>query len=242
MEGRHGVSANESPVPPFEFSQTGDFQDSFTYTVPASGEVQPYTATATFANSSGQAIQPTISLYSAQGNLLARVYPADDVADGDTDECTWMPPFGSAASTPSPSGTGIQFDTDNEGGWLEVTTNDVIPSGPNSGYGMALVDDTSLPGSSGMLLYAPNSDMTLRSDHGLNVPVTGTYTQSATITVIIGATNVDISGAFAGVSKIHLCKPTDELGFFNKAGVVQAATPATLGDVITLLQNYGLCA
>lgn len=98
------MSTNGLPVDPFLFAQQGDSDDNFIYTVPASGEVQPYTATATFTNGSGQAIQPTISIYSAQGNLLARVFPVEPVADGDSAEVTWMPPFGSAASTPSPSG------------------------------------------------------------------------------------------------------------------------------------------
>ena len=56
---------------------------------------------------SGQAVQPTISIYSAEGNLLARVFPVGSIADGDTAEVTWMPPFGSAAVSSTPTTLGL---------------------------------------------------------------------------------------------------------------------------------------
>jgi hypothetical protein len=68
-------------------------------------------------------------------------------------------------------GTGIQFDTDNEGGWLEINTNDTDAFG--SGRGMSLTD-----GSGGGILVGVNDGelqlrvtgdggLVLRSENGI---------------------------------------------------------------------------
>lgn len=96
-----------APVPPFLWSNEGSFDSPVTYTVPGAGEVQPYTATATYDNNSGQEILPALRLKSASGNLLALVFPDDTIGDGSSDEVSFVPPFGSAAvsSTPAPPAT-----------------------------------------------------------------------------------------------------------------------------------------
>jgi hypothetical protein len=38
------------------------------------------------------------------------------------------------------TGGGIQFDTDNEGGWLQITTNDITEAGGSGGLGIDLED------------------------------------------------------------------------------------------------------
>jgi len=86
-------------VPPFLWSESGDFDSPVEYTVPGSGEVQPYTATATYTNASGQAILPALRLKSQSGNLLALTFPqGETIADGSASEVTFVPPFGSAGS------------------------------------------------------------------------------------------------------------------------------------------------
>jgi hypothetical protein len=124
-------------VPPFLFASPGTFPSPYKYTVPGAGEVQPYTATASYINSSGQAIKPALRIKSSSGNLLALVFPADTIANGATAEVTFVPPFGSAAAS-SPSGGGIQFDTDPQAGdWLVVTTTGTEPI---TGIGVQFTD------------------------------------------------------------------------------------------------------
>lgn len=91
-------------VPPFLFGDEGDFASPYEYTVPGSGEVQPYTATATYNNASGQAILPALRIKSASGNLLSLTFPVGEtIADGDSAEVTFVPPFGSAGGSSTPA-------------------------------------------------------------------------------------------------------------------------------------------
>ena len=109
--------------PPWEWSENPPGDAPYTYQVPASLEVQPYTSTATYdgTGASGDFV-PTLSLYSQSGGLLARVFPAVTVSQGDSATVTYLPPFGSAASSPAPSASGIKFDTTpQEGHWLTET-------------------------------------------------------------------------------------------------------------------------
>lgn len=105
-------------VPPFLWADAGTFASPKTYTVPGSGEVQPYTATATYVNASGQAILPALRLKSSSGNLLALVFPSATIADSTSAEVSFVPPFGSAAvsvagGVPSlPVGFAIQNSAD----------------------------------------------------------------------------------------------------------------------------------
>jgi len=92
-------------VPPFLWADSGDFDSPKVYEVPGAGEVQPYTATATFTNNSGQAILPALRIKSDTGNLLSLTFPVGQtVADGDSQEVTFVPPFGSAGSAASSTG------------------------------------------------------------------------------------------------------------------------------------------
>jgi hypothetical protein len=119
---------------PWEWSENPPGPAPYTYQLPASLEVMPYTSTAVFdGTGAGGDFVPTLSIYSQTGALLARVFPAATVKAGDTATVTWVPPFGSAASQASPAGSGIQYDTDNQGDWLRVTTNGDDPSNPENG-------------------------------------------------------------------------------------------------------------
>lgn len=162
-------------VPPFLWADEGSFPSPVEYAVPASGEVQPYTATATWdGTNAGGDFVPTISLYSQSGDLLARVFPENvTLAAGDVAEVTFLPPFGSAANNTGPFGTGIQFNKDNEGGYLDVFTNDVDGVGngmhlKNDAGAMALENvadgDYDIFNNGG-----PDSNLTIKntSDHGI---------------------------------------------------------------------------
>src|SRR5437868_5124762 len=94
-------------VPPFLWSDAGDFDSPKEYTVPGAGEVQPYTATATYVNASGQAILPALRIKSAEGALLSLTFPVGStIANGASSEVTFVPPFGSAqGSSPAPPTT-----------------------------------------------------------------------------------------------------------------------------------------
>lgn len=91
-------------VPPFLWADSGDFDSPKVYEVPGAGEVQPYTATATFTNNSGQAILPALRIKSDTGNLLSLTFPVGQtIADGDSQEVTFVPPFGSAQGSATPT-------------------------------------------------------------------------------------------------------------------------------------------
>ena len=155
MSAQPGVGT----VLPWEWSNNPPGPAPYTYEVPASLEVQPYTATATYdGTGASEDFIPVLSVYSQTGALLGRVFPQGTVTMGDSTVVTYVPPFGSAASSPSPSGSGIQFDTDNEGGWLDVTTNNTDPDG----YGMQLIDTTG----GGINLATPNGSGVNAETHG----------------------------------------------------------------------------
>ena len=206
------MSANATPVPPFEFSQKGTFDAPYTYEVPASGEVQPYSATATWdGTGAGGAFQPTISIYSANVNLLARVFPEGvTMQPGDVAEVTFIPPFGSAASSggggggitevDSPDGSitvtnptgptvdveladgAIQYQKDNEGEWLDIG----ITSQDANGWGTFIHTDAStFPGDVPGLL---------------RVQAQGEPTSSATVKAIsASADNAGSGGGAVGI-------------------------------------------
>jgi hypothetical protein len=106
------------------------------YKVPVPGTLTAISASAVFDGTSAATFIPCLSFYDSDGNLLARA-TAPVVAAGASAEVSWFPRVAQAAS-----GGGIDFDKDNEGGWLYVQTNAVI-SGIGAGYdgyGMALVE------------------------------------------------------------------------------------------------------
>src|SRR5439155_6507641 len=107
---RRAALAAMAEVPPFLWSDAGTFPSPKTYKVPGAGEVQPYTATATYVNASGQAILPALRIKSAEGALLSLTFPVGStIANGASSEVTFVPAFGSAqgsGSTPITS-TGL---------------------------------------------------------------------------------------------------------------------------------------
>ena len=232
-----------------------------TYNVPGSVVIPPYSVSVQIdgTGASGNFL-PCLSFYSQTGQLIARC-PAPEVASGDTGEVSWFPHVAAATSS---GGSGIQFDTDNEGGWLDVTTNNT----DGAGFGMFLQDKTGggigiesgptfFPqagsitlGSDGVLLGsfpAVGKSGTIeisQADGGIVARASGTYGVSISTS---GSGLISISGvAGTTVADSHglelQTSPTEKVGFFGATPVVQQATPVTLANVISLLQAYGLSA
>lgn len=117
-------SVDTTTVPPYVLEQQGTFAAPFTYTIPGSLEVRPETASAFFDGSgaSGQFLA-CLTFYSPEGSLLARVFNPNPVQAGDSALVSYVPPFGSAAS--SSTGGGITA-VDSPDGSITVTN----PTGP----------------------------------------------------------------------------------------------------------------
>lgn len=224
---------------PWEWSANPDGPAPYTYQLPGSLVVQPYTSTAIYDGTSAAGnFVPCLSIYSQTGGLLARVFPAATVTAGDTATVTYLPPFGSAATSSGGGGSGIQFDTDNEGGWLEVTTNTNIPSGPNAGYSLLLLDNgASLPTGKGVWIQSADSNVHLISfNHDVTIQSAACFIET-TDNIAMTATQ-DISIA----ATTDLAISSASLGFFGKSPVAQPAHPSTLSDVIAALTALGLTA
>lgn len=175
-------------VPPFLWSDEGSFPAPKTYEVPASGEVQPYTATATFDGSAAAgSFLPTISLYSAQGNLLGRVNPQGVIMNiGDVAEVSFIPPFGSAGG----NAIGIDKLTSVDG--TVVITN---PTGPTADLSVpAVKEDGWIPDAGDTWVYATGSGggiatFTITGNQTVKFPIGCRIklTQSATIKYFVCA-------------------------------------------------------
>lgn len=106
------------------------------YTVPGAQEIILKAITATFdgAAAAGSFV-PTLQILAPNGAVLAACPTSTAVVAGESADVSWFP-RGSVSAGSGPGG-GIQFDTDNEGGWLEITTNNAGPGG----FGIKLVDE-----------------------------------------------------------------------------------------------------
>jgi hypothetical protein len=94
-------------VEPWEWSSNPSGPAPYTYSVPASLVVEPYTATATYdgTDAAGNFV-PTLSIYSQSGALLASVAPSWVVmTPGEVAEVSFIPPFGAAPASSPPSGS-----------------------------------------------------------------------------------------------------------------------------------------
>lgn len=126
------------------------------YVVKDSQTIELRAVTATFDGSSaGQTFQPCVQIITDSGHVLAAV-PAAVSQDGDVVEITFAPFL--RAATSGPGGSGIQFDTDNQGGALQIETT-------NSGFsahGFVLVDDST----SGMQIKEVNNGVLFIENSG----------------------------------------------------------------------------
>lgn len=95
-------------IPPYVFAQEGTYNAPFTFQVPATLEIRPDTASATFdGTGAGADFLACLTFYDSAGNRLCRMFNPSPVTAGDVAEVTYIPPFGAAAtSAPTPSGSG----------------------------------------------------------------------------------------------------------------------------------------
>lgn len=238
---------------PWEWSNNPPGPAPYTYEVPASLEVQPYTSTATFdGTGAGGNFVPVLSLYSQTGALLASVFPVGVVmAPGDIAEVTWLPPFGSAPSA-APASGGIQYDTyPQTGDWLYSDTTD--PTGSPNGFGTDIEDSGSgginiQATGTGNVVIEADSDSAQRLDLFAgqllasalsNIAIQATSDgDEITITVPSGGITIkDSAGTVCTV--VILTHATDKLGFYGNNGVVQPPAPTTLAEVIAALSSAG---
>src|SRR5262249_39556200 len=116
------MSTPAPTIPPYVFEQQGTFDAPYEYTIPASLEIRPDTATATFdGTNAGGAFLACLTFYSPAGSKLCRMFNPTPVNAGDVAEVTYIPPFGAAASG-STSGGVTEIDS--------ITLDITDPTGP----------------------------------------------------------------------------------------------------------------
>jgi hypothetical protein len=120
------VADDTNTIPPYVFEQRGTFDAPFTYTIPGSLEIRPDTASAFFDGTSASGdFLACLTWYSPEGSLLTRQFNPTPVKAGDSAFVSYVPPFGSAASSSS-TGAGTITEIDSPLGTINVTN----PTGP----------------------------------------------------------------------------------------------------------------
>jgi hypothetical protein len=134
--------SSTATVPPYLFEAPGTHDAPFTFAVPASLEVMPYTAHATFdgTGASGD-FRPCLTFYGVDGVVLGRYFPANVVKQGDVQEVTYTPPFGTAAVSETPSGFTATYEVLTASPIALTATGIGIPSWTHSS-GTSLLDLT----------------------------------------------------------------------------------------------------
>lgn len=259
---------------PYLYAQQGDQDSPASVEIPGSVSIEPSAATATFDGTGASGSFLACLTFRAQsGELLSRVFPQTQVAAGDVAQVSYAPFPGGMIS---PGGGGIEFDTDNEGGYLDVTTNDndgagygmqlangatggqrITSTGETAGYAQEFLNNGNgttlilVQRQGGLEITLPDHDNTgITTDvhgndnAGIGTFIAGTNNSGWTLDVSgTGNSGISIRGrASAGGGVSIQALPTERLGFFGHAVVVQQPTPVTLGDVIALLRAYGLAA
>lgn len=204
-------------------------------------------------NTAGPDVRPTLSVETQDGVVMASKRQGEAIPAGDTGSATW------ALRLADESAGGIRFGRLEVGNWLSVTTTAGNPDNgrgirfDSGSAGMALdtgTDFGSFPDVGGFDLYTGGVSITAGTN-GFSVGTSpdgpillqtgglgGITIQSATsVTITTLGGDLDLT-ASADVN----ISPGGGLSFFNAAAVAQQATPVTLGDVIALLQAYGLAA
>lgn len=94
------------------------------YLVPQAQEIIVKAMHASFDGSgAGSSWIPAVQIVSPAGKVVGTYLASGQVAAGASADVSWFPSVGAAG------GDGIRFNTDNEGGWLDITLNDVDPNG-----------------------------------------------------------------------------------------------------------------
>lgn len=137
----------------------GEGSASISYTLPPGLFQYVESVRAVIDNTGGAAaIKPELEVATSNGVVIATTKQTESIPVGDTGGATFALRL-QAGGTSTPAGGGIQFDTDNEGGWLYVQVNDVEEAGgPIRGTALDLQDrSTSVGGSGGIRLKTFNT-------------------------------------------------------------------------------------
>ena len=98
---------------------------------------------------------------------------------------------------PNLVGGGIQFDVDNEGGWLEITTND---TSPDTGVGLGLYSHTGVE-----IKNSTDGGFSLSNTTDLGINIEDSYTGSGGDGITISSDNgVHISGGIGTTAGVTL--------------------------------------
>lgn len=233
-------------TPPYLFAQQGTFPGPFTFTVPASLEVQVASATATYDGTmAGAAFLRCMTIYSQSGEILARVFPQGVTATGQTDLVSFAP-FPGGVGNSGPGGSGIQFNTSPQTGtYLETTTTGAGPSGygtniedTGSGIQVASTDrvNVHIPGEESQLLLT-TTDVNLQAERDVTVQTNGGAVNLDATTIV----QASVNGHNTVEAKL-LTGNHPGLGFFAASPVVQQAAPSSAQDIADALAAYGLLA
>lgn len=215
------------------------------YQIPGAQEIIVKAVTANYdgTNAAGPFV-PTLQVIAPNGSILASCPTSTAVAAGGTADVSWFPRSGVASG--GTGGGGIQFDTANEGGWLDIQTdgtdpngNSILLSAPGGSIGIFAGSESGIGANDGLIgIAAPGSSFQLgptASDEAvLNAPG-----------IVLDASGQDFilqSHQIGGTNAVRVQdQPNGKLSFFHATPVTKQATPVTLANVISLLQAYGLC-
>lgn len=225
------------------------------YAVPGAQDLILKSARAAFdGTGAAGSYVPTLRILTSNGQPVAECPCGTTLAAGASADVSWFPRGGVSAGA---GGSGIQFNTDNEGGWLDVTAN----AKDANGAGIDLEDasggytriqngsqrlDLSRSGNIALLL---GNTATLEGNPIANLQTLGSAANLVVQTIAgLGVVSMQakaVNGSVtlqdtAGGALFRVNTPL--LGFHNVAPVARAAHPVTLADVITLLTNLGLCS
>lgn len=215
------------------------------YQIPGAQEIIVKAVTANYdgTNAVGPFV-PTLQVIAPNGAILASCPTPTSVAAGGSADVSWFPRSGLGGG--SPSGGGIQFDTENEGDWLTIQTDGIGPEGGsillNAPGGNIQMYAGSLAGGSNPGFFqaaAPGGGFTANDTAAGGMSVVG----NGDILIDANGASLDLQSFQTGLTNAVRVQsePNGKLSFFGSVAVVRQATPTTLPQVIALLQAYGLC-
>jgi hypothetical protein len=217
--------------------------------VPGNGQIRPKTIFATFDGTGAAGdFLPALKIISDAGFVVG-IYPADTaVVAGASADVSWFPRVAGSS--------GIRYDVDNTGDWLEVETTGLIPpAGPNAiSFGAHNGGDISVAtdGGGGIFLdtgsSAPSGDGAWTVGGELDLTTSGHASVGGKSGIqIIAGSSFPAGGGSGGIEvtnntadPIIVDSSTDHAGIVFTRGSFPAADPHVVGqawlngDVLTI--------
>lgn len=130
------------------------------YTLPSGQELILKSVKASYdGTGAAGSFVPVLQVVAPGGAIIGEYPLGQTLAAGASADISWFPGVTGAAST---AASGIQFDTDNEGGYLDITTNDT----DGDGNGIHLTDASD----GGILIEAGAGGITIRDTDEFGSP------------------------------------------------------------------------